>query len=145
MRSLSGSRLTFPLVFVAGRGWRLPLLALAVIVLQLPLAWLGTLTPASTASPSHWRSRPGLIPLVLLARSARPAAAWSSAAIVGAVALVAFLPVGLLDPVPGAVVGGMLFARSSRFSVPRHCLACLALSAGSDMIFIGRDLRPPPQ
>jgi hypothetical protein len=109
-----GISVTYPLLFVHGRGWWLPILAVAVIALQVPLARLGQMTLGLDGIALSLAITTGLILVVMLAAlgSAKRVLAGLAVAssIVGAVALVAFLPPwALLDPVPGAVVGGMLF------------------------------------
>ena len=102
--------MTFPLVFVAGRGGRLPLIGLGVLAVHVPLAFAG-------------QAIAGLTGLALaLAFSTGLALAWmltllgalrstlqrlgAAAAVVGACALVGFVPAGaLLGAVGGAVLG----------------------------------------
>jgi hypothetical protein len=109
-----GISVTYPLLFVHGRGWWLPILAVAVIGLQVPLARLGQVTLGLDGIALSLAITTGLILVVMLASlgSARRVLTGLAvaSAIVGAIALVAFLPPwALLDPVPGAVVGGLLF------------------------------------
>ena len=109
-----GISVTFPLLFVHGRGWWLPILAVAVIGLQIPLARLGQVTLGLEGIALSLAITTGLILVVMLAALGSAGRVLSglavACAIVGAVALVAFLPPwALLDPVAGAVVGGMLF------------------------------------
>ena len=54
-----GISVTFPLLFVHGRGWWLPILAVAVIGLQVPWHDSDRRRSASRALQSPWRSRPG--------------------------------------------------------------------------------------
>ena len=53
-----GVSVTFPLVFVAGAWRRLPLVALLVLVVHLPLAWLGDTVAGVYGLPLRLRSRP---------------------------------------------------------------------------------------
>ena len=109
-----GISVTYPLLFVHGRGWWLPILAVAVIGLQIPLARLGQATLGLEGIAVSLAITTGLILVVMLtslgsARRVLTGLAMASA-IVGAVALAAFLPPwALLDPLAGAVVGGVLF------------------------------------
>lgn len=106
---------TFPLVFVAGRGGRLPLIGLGVLAFHLPLAFAGQALAGleglafalavSTALAFAW-----MLALLDAVRStfARLAVA---VAVVGGCTLVGFVPAGaLLGPAGGAVVGLALAA-----------------------------------
>jgi hypothetical protein len=101
---------TFPLIFVAGRGGRLPLIGLGVLAVHVPLAFAGQTIAGLT----------GLA--IALAFSTGLALAWmltllgalrstlqrlgAAAAVVFACALVGFVPAGaLLGAVGGAVLG----------------------------------------
>ena len=109
-----GIAVTFPLLFVHGRGWWLPLLAVVVVVLQIPLAWLGQTLFGLSGIALGLALTTGLILVVMLAAlgsAVRVVAGLAVAsAIVGAITLAAFvLPWALLAPVAGAVVGAALF------------------------------------
>jgi hypothetical protein len=105
-----GVTVTFPLAFVSGRTRGLPWIALAALVLQVPLAWLA----------AGWLELDGLALslavsnlLVLAALLSELRALTGSSrglvgagAIVGGIALVAFAtPALLLGPVPSATIG----------------------------------------
>ena len=72
-----GIAVTFPLLFVHGRGWWLPLLAAAWIALQFPLAWLGqTSCSAWTGSRFSLALTTGLILGVMLASLGSASSRW---------------------------------------------------------------------
>lgn len=109
-----GIAVTFPLLFVHGRGWWLPLLAVVVVVLQIPLAWLGQTLFGLSGIALGLALTTGLILVVMLAAlgsAVRVIAGLAVAsAIVGAITLAAFVPPwALLAPVAGAVFGAALF------------------------------------
>jgi len=101
---------TFPLVFVAGRTSRLPLVALGMIVLHIPAVFLGQQAAGlvgiaialalSTALAFVW-----ILSLLGAGRAALRRLA-RAVAVVAACALVAFVPAALLlGPIAGAVSG----------------------------------------
>ena len=106
---------TFPLVFVAGRGTRLPLIGLVVLVVHVPLAFAGQALAGleglalalavSTALALAW-----MLTLLHAARSTVRRLA-VAVGVVGGCALVGFVPAGaLLGPAPAAAVGVALSA-----------------------------------
>jgi hypothetical protein len=105
---------TFPLAFVVGRGQELPAPALAVVGVQLPLAWLGDavagvygLTAALAVSTGV-----GLVLMLRILEAARLALLGLTAAavIVSAIAVAAFVPPGLLfEPGLAALSGTALY------------------------------------
>lgn len=108
-----GLAVTFPLVFVAGRGSRLPLVALGVLAAHVPIAYaaqaLGGLwglcaaMAVSTALALGWL----LLLLGALAPTLRELAV--AVATVTALVLVSYLPpAAILGPVPAAVAGTVL-------------------------------------
>ena len=144
-----GISVTFPLLFVHGRGWWLPILAVAVIGLQIPLARLGQVTLGLEGIALSLAITTGLILVVMLAAlgSARRVLTGlaMASAIVGAIALVAFLPPwALLDPVRRCRRRRSALRHDPCGSPSPSIARGLALSAGSDMIIIGRVHRPRP-
>jgi len=104
---------TFPLVFVAGRGGRLPLVGLGVLVVHVPLAFAGQALAGldglalalavSTALAFAW-----MLTFLHAARSTMRRLASAVAVVVGC-ALVGFVPAGaLLGPAAAAVAGLVL-------------------------------------
>ena len=110
-----GISLTFPLLFVAGAGRRLPLLAVLAVVVQIPLAVLGQialgldgLALALAATTAFVLA--GLLVDLDIVRSAALGLA-VAAATIAAFALVSFLPLSLvLGPLAGAAAGLVLYA-----------------------------------
>jgi len=101
---------TFPLVFVAGRSRRLPLVGAGVLAVHIPLAFAGQAIAGleglaiglalTTALAFAW-----LLTLLHAARSTTERLANALVAVAGC-ALVGFVPAGaLLAPAPGVVVG----------------------------------------
>jgi hypothetical protein len=110
-----GVSATFPLVFVADRGGGLPLVALLVLVVHLPLAWLGDAVAGvyGLALALAIATGAGLVALLGLLGAIGPTLRGLAlaAAIVGGLAAVSFLPLGLvLSPVPAAACGLVLYA-----------------------------------
>ena len=109
-----GISVTFPLLFVHGRGWWLPLLSVAVVALQFPLAWLGQELLGLDGIAISLALTTGLILVVMLAALGSAVRVLTglgiATAIVGAVAVVAFVPPrAFLEPMAAAVVGALLF------------------------------------
>jgi hypothetical protein len=110
-----GISATFPLVFVAGRGRRLPWLAVLVLVVHVPLAWLGDAVAGvyGLAIALAVSSGIALVGLLTFLGALRPTARalGIAAVVVAAVVLVAFVPPGLLlAPAPAAACGLVLYA-----------------------------------
>ena len=111
-----GSSATFPLVFVAGRTRRLPLLALAAFAIHLPLAVAAQLTlglaglALALAVTTALVLGAGLVRLDALAPVARGLA--YAAIVVAGLVLAAFAPPGLAlgATVVAAVVGAVFYA-----------------------------------
>ena len=109
-----GISLTFPLLFVAGAGRRLPLLAVLTIVIQIPLALLGQLTLAldglalALAATTTFVLAGLLVDLDALRPTARGLAV--AALTIGLLALAAFVPPLLvLGPLAAAGAGLLLY------------------------------------
>jgi hypothetical protein len=110
-----GISLTFPLLFVAGAGRRLPLLAALTVVVQIPLALIGQLTlgldglALALAVTTSFVLAGLLVDLDAVRPTARGLAI--AALTIAAFALVAFVPPSLvLEPLAAAVVGLVLYA-----------------------------------
>jgi hypothetical protein len=110
-----GFSVTFPLLFVAGRGRGLPLLAVAVVAVHVPVAWLGQVLGgldglAVSLALTTWLALAAMLArLEAVARTVRGLV--TAAAIVAGIALVAFAPPGiLLEPVAAAAAGLALYA-----------------------------------
>ena len=134
-----GIAVTFPLLFVHGRGWWLPLLAIVVVALQFPLAWLGQELLGLNGIAISLALTTGLILVVMLAAlgsAVRVLAGLGVAtAIVGAVAAAAFVPPwALLEPVAGGRRRSSPLRGDPRSAAPSATARCLALSSRSDMI-----------
>jgi O-antigen/teichoic acid export membrane protein len=102
--------ITYPLVFVRGRGRWLPLLAAAALVAQVLAAWAGRAAFGLAGVAAALALTTALVLAILLARLgalARVAHGLAVAALVcGGVAALAFgLPRLVAGPVPAAVVG----------------------------------------
>ncbi len=102
---------TFPLVFVAGRGGKLPLVAVLVLGVQLPLAWLGDAAAgvyglALALACSAFVGLLGMLGLLGAIRAALRGLALA-AVIVAALATAGFVPAGLLLPPAAAAVCGL--------------------------------------
>ena len=109
-----GATVTFPLLFVAGSGAGLPLIAIGLVLVHVPIAWIGqavggleglTLSLAVTTAL--------LLGAMLLRLGALPATARGlalAAAVVGAIVLAAFVPPGLLLGPLAAAAGLALYA-----------------------------------
>jgi len=109
------SAVTFPLLFVAGAIRKLPLTALAVVIVQVPLAWTGNVLFGVTGLALALAASTGLAVLAMLAMleavRATVVGVGVAAIKVAVVALVAFIPVSLvLSSVPAAVVGTIAYA-----------------------------------
>jgi hypothetical protein len=108
-----GVSVTFPLAFVAGRTRGLPWIALAALVLQVPLAWAG----------ASWFELEGLalalaittlLVLAALLRELRALGETASdlgraALVVGGLGLLAFVPAIVFGSLAGAVVGIVIY------------------------------------
>ena len=109
-----GVSVTFPLLFVHGRGWWLPLLSVGVVVLHLAVALVSEALLGLDGLALSLTFTTGVILLVMLAALG---SAWRvlaglsfATAIVGAIAGGAFvLPWALLEPVPAAIVGAVVY------------------------------------
>ena len=104
----------FPLAFVVDRGHSLPLLAVVVIVLQLPLAWIGDALAGvyGLAATLAISTGVGLVLLLRILGAARLVLIGlaTAAAVVSGLAVVSFVPLGLLlDPGPAAMCGVVLY------------------------------------
>ena len=113
----------FPLSFVVGRGRSLPLIALAVVGVQLPLAWLGDALAGAygLAASLAVSTGVGLVLVLRLLGAARVALAGlaGAAAVVSVLALIAFIPPGLvLEPGPAALCGMALYAAALAITRP---------------------------
>jgi hypothetical protein len=109
-----GIAVTFPLLFVHGRGWWLPVLSVLVIVLQFPLAWLGQAALGLDGIALSLALTTGLILAVMLASlgSLRRVTAGLLVAVatIAAIDVAAFVvPGALLEPVAAALLGAVLF------------------------------------
>jgi hypothetical protein len=109
-----GVSLTFPLLFVAGAGQRLPLLALLAVIIQVPLAFLGQVTLGLEGLSLALAATTAFILAALLrdlnalgetARGLTIAAVTVSLYAVGAFVL----PWLFLGPIAGAVLGVVLY------------------------------------
>jgi hypothetical protein len=110
-----GFSVTFPLLFVAGRGQGLPLLALFVVALHLPVAWLGQALAGLDGLAVSLALTTWLALAAMLARLGAVTAAVrglvTAALVVAGIALVAFTPPGvLLGPLAAAGAGLALYA-----------------------------------
>jgi putative peptidoglycan lipid II flippase len=109
-----GVTVTFPLVFVAGRGASLPLLALAAVALHVPLAFAGGALAGLDGLALALAVTTALMLAVMLARlhAVRPAARGLAAAggVVAGMTLLAFVPPRiLLGPLAAAALGLALY------------------------------------
>jgi len=105
-----GVSATFPLVFVAGRGGMLPLVAVLVLAVHLPLVWLGDTVAGvyGLALALAVSTGVALVAMLALLQATAPTLRGLGVAsgTVGVIAAIAFLPAGLvLGPVPGAAIG----------------------------------------
>ena len=108
---------TFPLVFVAGRGGRLPLVGLVVLAIHVPLALAGQAIAGldglalalavSTAVAFGW-----MLTLLHAARSTTERLALAVAVVAGC-ALVGFVPAGALLGPAGAVLVGLALSAAA--------------------------------
>ena len=108
---------TFPLVFVAGRGGRLPLVGLGVLAIHVPLALAGQAIvgldglalalAVSTAVAFGW-----MLTLLHAARSTARRLALAIAVVAGC-ALVGFVPAGALLGPAGAALGGLALSAAA--------------------------------
>lgn len=114
MLAAVGVSVTFPLAFVAGRTRGLPLIALGVLALQVPLAWAGAAAFGLTGLALALALSTLLVLAALLweldalQETARRLA--SAAAAVSGLTLLAFLPTGVMvGSVPGAALGVLVY------------------------------------
>ncbi len=119
-----GISAAFPLVFIAGRGRTLPLVALLVLAVHLPLAWLGDTVAGvyGLALALAVSTGTGLVAVLGLLGAIVPTIRGLvvAAVTVGALAVGAFLPAGLLLPAaPAAVCGLAVFAGLLAVTRPR--------------------------
>ena len=103
------------IVLAAGAIRKLPLTALAVVIVQVPLAWTGNVLFGVTGLALALAASTGLAVLAMLAMleavRATVVGVGVAAIKVAVVALVAFIPVSLvLSSVPAAVVGTIAYA-----------------------------------
>jgi hypothetical protein len=106
---------TYPLVFVRGRGRWLPLLAVSALVAQILAAWVGRAAFGLAGVAAALALTTAFVLAVLLARLgalARVAQGLAFAALVcgGLAALVFGLPRLVVGPIPAAVVGFVAYA-----------------------------------
>jgi O-antigen/teichoic acid export membrane protein len=107
----AGVTLTFPLLFVRGRPRGLVPLSLAAVAIQVPLAWAlrelfglaGIVASLAIASALVFGALLMLISRETFRRVVPGVAA--AGAVLGVLAVIAFLPPALLGPIGGAVVG----------------------------------------
>jgi hypothetical protein len=123
-----GIAVTFPLAFVAGRTRGLPWIAVAALVLQVPLAWVGSrLLDLDGLALSMGLTTLAILGALLhelgaFARTMRPLAA--AAAVVGGLTVLAFLPPALvLGSVASALVGIAVYALVLALVRPRGLVA----------------------
>ena len=132
-----GISAAFPLVFIAGRGGKLPLVALLVLAVHLPLAWLGDSVAGvyGLALALALSTGTGLVAVLGLLGAIVPTVRGLvvAAAIVGALTVGAFLLPGLLLPAAPAAVCGLAFyvlllvgTRPSGLRAAWHYLRALA-------------------
>jgi len=123
-----GIAVTFPLAFVAGRTRGLPWIALAALVLQVPLAWAGS----SLLDLGGLALAMGLTTLLILGTLLRELDAFSATAralakaalVVCGLALAAFLPPSLvLGSIASALVGLVLYVVLLALLRPRGLVA----------------------
>jgi hypothetical protein len=109
-----GATVTFPLLFVAGSGTGLPLLAVALVLVHVPIAWLGQSVGGldglalSLALTTALLLGAMLVRLEALAATARGLGV--AAAVVGVLVVAAFAPPGLLLGPLAAAAGLALYA-----------------------------------
>lgn len=113
----------FPLAFVVGRGRELPLTAVAVVALQLPLAWVGDAIAGvyGLAVALAISTGLGLVLVLRILGAARLALVGlaATAAVVSVLAIVSFVPPGLLlAPGIAAVCGTALFVTALAVTRP---------------------------
>ena len=110
-----GFSVTFPLLFVAGRGRGLPLLALAIVAVHVPIAWAGQAIAGLEGLALALAFTTWLTLAAMLSRLGAVAAVVrgliAAALVVAAIAVVAFTPPGvLLGPLAAATAGLVLYA-----------------------------------
>jgi hypothetical protein len=115
MLAAVGVSATFPLVFVAGRGGRLPLVALLVLAVHVPAAWLGDAVAGTygLALALAVSTGAGLVALLALLGAVEPTmrGLLAAAAVIAGLTAAAFVPAGLLlAAVPAAACGLALYA-----------------------------------
>jgi hypothetical protein len=113
----------FPLTFVVRRGRGLPVAAVAVVATQLPLAWLGGAVAGvyGLAVALALSTGVGLLLVLRILGAIRLTLPdlVGAAAVVSALALVAFVPPGLLlDPTIGALCGTALYVAALAVTRP---------------------------
>jgi hypothetical protein len=110
-----GFSVTFPLLFVAGRGKGLPALSIAIVAVHVPLAWAGQELAGLDGLALALALTTWLTLVTMLARLGAVASAVrglaAAALVVAAIAAVAFVPPGvLLGPLAAAAAGLTLYA-----------------------------------
>jgi hypothetical protein len=105
----------FPLIFVRGRAWWLPVLALAALLAQVLVEWAGRAAFGLAGIAAGMAVTTGAVLVVLLAALGALAAALRglavAAVVCGGLAAIAFgVADALLDPVPAAVAGLAIYA-----------------------------------
>ena len=113
----------FPLSFVVGRGRSLPLIAVTVVAVQIPLAWFGDAVAGvyGLAAALAVSTGVGLVLVLRILGAARLALASlvGAAAVVSALALIAFVPPGLvLEPALAALCGTALYVAALAITRP---------------------------
>jgi hypothetical protein len=123
-----GVAVTFPLAFVAGRTQGLPWIALAALVLQVPLAWAGS----SLLDLDGLALSMGLTTLLVLGALLRELGAFGEVArqlgtaslVVAGLTVLAFVPPALvLGSIASAVVGVLIYAALLALLRPRGLVA----------------------
>jgi hypothetical protein len=123
-----GVAVTFPLAFVAGRTRGLPWIALAALVLQVPLAWAGS----SLLDLDGLALSMGLTTLLVLGALLRELGAFGEVArqlgiasfVVAGLTVLAFVPPALvLGSIASAVVGVLVYAALLALLRPRGLVA----------------------
>jgi hypothetical protein len=124
MLVMVGISAAFPLVFIAGRGAKLPLVAVLVLVVHIPLAWLGDAIAGVYGLALALAVTTGVALIAVLgllgAIATTSRGLVTAAATIGVLTVGAFLPAGLLLPAaPAAVCGLALFAGLLAVTRPR--------------------------
>jgi hypothetical protein len=110
-----GFSVTFPLLFVAGRGKGLPLLSIAIVAVHVPLAWAGQELAGLDGLALALAITTWLTLVAMLARLGAVTMAVrglvAAALVVAAIAAAAFVPPWvLLGPLAAAAAGLALYA-----------------------------------